>query len=37
MRELGQTQPQVSKHLHVLKEAGVVAVREHSRHRSSAT
>jgi DNA-binding transcriptional ArsR family regulator len=30
---LGLTQPQVSKHLRVLREAGVVDVRDHGRRR----
>ncbi len=30
---LGATQPQVSKHLRVLREVGVVRVREEGRHR----
>jgi len=32
-RLLGLAQPQVSKHLRVLREVGVVAVREHGRQR----
>ena len=32
-RELGLAQPQVSKHLRVLREVGAVAVREDGRHR----
>ncbi|HEY6763023.1 MAG TPA: metalloregulator ArsR/SmtB family transcription factor [Baekduia sp.] len=31
--ELGMTQPQVSKHLRVLREAGVVEVRDQGRRR----
>jgi DNA-binding transcriptional ArsR family regulator len=30
---LGLTQPQVSKHLRVLREVGLVQVRDHGRHR----
>ena len=33
VRELGVTQPQVSKHLRVLREVGVVDVREAGRQR----
>ncbi len=33
VRELGLAQPQVSKHLRVLREVGVVAVREDGRRR----
>jgi DNA-binding transcriptional ArsR family regulator len=33
VRELGLAQPQVSKHLRVLKEVGVVDVREEGRQR----
>ena len=33
VRELGIAQPQVSKHLRVLKEVGVVVVREQGRQR----
>jgi DNA-binding transcriptional ArsR family regulator len=33
VRELGLGQPQVSKHLRVLREVGVVAVRDHGRQR----
>ena len=33
VRELGLTQPQVSKHLRVLREVGVVDVRDQGRHR----
>src|SRR5215213_4414700 len=33
VRELGLGQPQVSKHLRVLREVGVVDVREHGRQR----
>lgn len=32
-RELGMVQPQVSKHLRVLREVGAVDVREAGRHR----
>jgi len=31
--ELGLAQPQVSKHLRVLREVGAVDVRDHGRHR----
>jgi DNA-binding transcriptional ArsR family regulator len=31
--ELGMAQPQVSKHLRVLRQVGAVAVREEGRHR----
>ena len=33
VRELGLGQPQVSKHLRVLREVGLVDVREHGRQR----
>src|SRR5215210_4759227 len=33
VRELGVAQPQVSKHLRVLREVGAVEVREEGRHR----
>jgi DNA-binding transcriptional ArsR family regulator len=33
VRELGLAQPQVSKHLRVLREVGAVDVREDGRHR----
>ena len=33
VRELGLTQPQVSKHLRVLREVGAVAVRDEGRRR----
>ncbi|SRR6266849_617451 len=33
VRELGLAQPQVSKHLRVLREVGAVDVREHGRQR----
>jgi len=33
VRQLGLGQPQVSKHLRVLREVGLVDVREHGRHR----
>src|SRR5947207_15641948 len=33
VRELGLAQPQVSKHLRVLREVGAVTVREAGRHR----
>ena len=33
VRELGMTQPQVSKHLRVLREVGVVIVRDEGRQR----
>jgi DNA-binding transcriptional ArsR family regulator len=33
VRELGLTQPQVSKHLRVLREVGAVVVRDEGRHR----
>jgi DNA-binding transcriptional ArsR family regulator len=33
VRELGLSQPQVSKHLRVLREVGAVAVREEGRQR----
>jgi DNA-binding transcriptional ArsR family regulator len=33
VRELGLAQPQVSKHLRVLREVGAVSVREAGRHR----
>jgi DNA-binding transcriptional ArsR family regulator len=33
VEELGLTQPQVSKHLRVLRDVGVVDVREDGRHR----
>jgi DNA-binding transcriptional ArsR family regulator len=33
VRELGLAQPQVSKHLRVLREVGAVEVRNHGRHR----
>ena len=33
VRELGLPQPQVSKHLRVLREVGAVDVREHGRQR----
>ncbi len=33
VRELGLAQPQVSKHLRVLREVGAVEVREEGRHR----
>jgi DNA-binding transcriptional ArsR family regulator len=33
VHELGLTQPQVSKHLRVLREVGAVGVREDGRHR----
>jgi DNA-binding transcriptional ArsR family regulator len=33
VRELGLGQPQVSKHLRVLREVGVVDVRDHGRQR----
>ena len=33
VRELGASQPQVSKHLRVLREVGAVAVREDGRRR----
>jgi DNA-binding transcriptional ArsR family regulator len=33
VRELGLAQPQVSKHLRVLRAVGAVDVREHGRHR----
>jgi DNA-binding transcriptional ArsR family regulator len=33
VRELGLGQPQVSKHLRVLREVGLVQVREEGRHR----
>ena len=33
VRLLGLAQPQVSKHLRVLREVGVVAVRDEGRHR----
>ena len=33
VRQLRLGQPQVSKHLHVLREVGLVDVREHGRHR----
>ena len=33
VEELGLTQPQVSKHLRVLREVGLVDVREHGRQR----
>src|SRR5437870_13387759 len=33
VRQLGLAQPQVSKHLRVLREAGAVDVREEGRHR----
>jgi DNA-binding transcriptional ArsR family regulator len=33
VRELGLGQPQVSKHLRVLREVGAVRVREHGRQR----
>jgi len=33
VRVLGLAQPQVSKHLRVLREVGAVAVREDGRHR----
>jgi DNA-binding transcriptional ArsR family regulator len=33
VRELGLTQPQVSKHLRVLREVGAVEVREDGRQR----
>ena len=33
VRRVGLGQPQVSKHLRVLREVGVVAVREHGRQR----
>jgi DNA-binding transcriptional ArsR family regulator len=33
VRALGIAQPQVSKHLRVLREVGAVAVREHGRQR----
>ncbi|MDA7977724.1 MAG: metalloregulator ArsR/SmtB family transcription factor [Pirellulales bacterium] len=33
VRSLGVSQPQVSKHLRVLREVGVVIVRESGRHR----
>jgi DNA-binding transcriptional ArsR family regulator len=33
VRELGLAQPQVSKHLRVLREVGAVEVREHGRQR----
>jgi DNA-binding transcriptional ArsR family regulator len=34
VRKLGLAQPQVSKHLRVLREVGAVDVREHGRQRS---
>jgi DNA-binding transcriptional ArsR family regulator len=33
VRELGMAQPQVSKHLRVLREVGAVDVRDEGRHR----
>ena len=33
VRELGLAQPQVSKHLRVLREVGAVKVRDHGRQR----
>ena len=33
VRQLGLAQPQVSKHLRVLREVGAVDVREHGRQR----